>query len=193
MEVTAVSPPTITRGVKTIVTVTGVGFEPDVVADFDDSGRSFVCGGLRVELRAPDLRPVPAPVQLWDARVVSSTELRVRLEGDAGVGSWDLVVIDAAGREATLGSALDVTNCGGLINTACDDGEPCTYDEVFGTPANGLDKCTGNSSCGGTVQLQDQTVCLFACPTGDTVPGACLAGACRPGPGQCEPLPACTD
>ena len=192
VEVSAVSPTTITRGVKTIVTVTGVGFEPEVVADFDDPADSLACGGLRVELRAPELTPAPAPVQLRDARVVSPNELRARLEGDAGMALWDLVVIDAAGRETTLRGALDVTNCRGEVNTMCDDGEPCTYDAAFGTPDDGKDKCTGNASCGGMAQVGDGARCRFACAAGGTVDGTCLAGACRPEPGLCEPLPACT-
>lgn len=186
LQVTSVSPVTTTRGVKTIVTVTGEGFAREVVVDLDKPARYSACTGLRVELRAPGQRPVPAPVPLRDAWAISPTTLRARLDGDAGKALWDVVVIDAAGGEVALPGALDVTNCGSA-NAACDDGEPCTFDPVF-TP----DQCTGNSACGGSMQYPDGSPCPFACVAGGTVAGSCNAGVCVPDPGLCEPPAACT-
>lgn len=188
LRVTGVDPATTGRGVKTIITVTGEGFEPDVTVDFDDPASSSVCVPLRVELRAPAARPVPTPVPLRDAWVISPGVLRARLDGDAGKALWDVVVIDAEGREVTLAAALDVTNCPGTSNTECDDGEPCTFEPAYAP----LDQCTGNSSCGGASTLGDGIECLFPCIAGGTVAGACLAGVCVPAPGLCEPPSTCS-
>jgi hypothetical protein len=189
MIVTGATPAEMTRGVKGLITVTGAGFMPDVAVDFDSPSRSSVCFDLRVELRTSGLPPVP----LRDARVISDDVVRAKLDGDAGKAAWDLVVVRGDGREATLRAALNVTNCLGVVNTACDDGEPCTYDAAFGTPADGIDKCMGNSSCGGTAMLPDGAECDFACAVGGNVPGTCRSGACLPAAGTCDPPPACTD
>jgi hypothetical protein len=186
-----VQPVILTRGVKAVITVTGAGFEPEVFVDFDDPDGAAVCLPLRVELRAPDVRPLPAPVPLRDAVLISGSELRARLDGDAGKAFWDVVVIDTAGREATLRGALDVSNCGGS-NAPCDDGEPCTYDPTFGTAADGIDMCNGNSFCAGTTFVADGTPCSFACPAAGPVPGSCQVGRCTPAPGLCDPPPACS-
>jgi hypothetical protein len=188
---TGVSPTAVTRGQTVILSVSGEGFEPHVTVDFDDPGRSQACIPLRVELRAPGATPPPAPVPLHDLQFVAGG-LRGRMLGDAGKATWDVVVIDAEEREATLPAALVVSNCEGLINTACDDGEPCTFDSGFGTAANGMDKCTGNAACVGSSKAPDGASCDFDCTDGSVVPGACVAGACVPGPGSCDPPPACS-
>lgn len=191
VEVSSVGPVTVTRGVKTIVSVRGDGFLSDVVIDFDDPADSAACGRFRVELRAPDVNPVPPPVQLGEVWVASATELRARLEGDAGKATWDIVVIDEGGGEVTLPGAIDVTNCEGSLNTQCDDGEPCTYDPTFGTLEDGLDKCTGNSACVGSSHVADGTACLHACASGEAVGGSCRDGSCVPDPGLCDAHAAC--
>jgi hypothetical protein len=191
VRLTAVAPATLTRGVKAILTVTGEGFEPGVVLDFDDPARATVCGAFQVMLRQHGVVPAPAPIWLRRAWLISANELRARLEGDLITGSWDVVVVDPGGREAVLPEALTVTHCG-ASNAQCDDGEPCTYDPTFGAPENGLDKCTGNSSCGGTNKLPDEAECSYACTDGRSVPGSCQSGACVPAAGLCDP-PVCTD
>lgn len=181
--VASVNPASTTRGVMTMVTVTGEGFEPSVFVDFDDPESSSVCGGYRVELRAAGR----TPVALSDARIVSSTEVRGRIIGDVGKALWDVVVIDPEGLEAALTGALDVLNCS-PPNTPCDDLEPCTFDADLGDS----DRCNGSSFCEGMSHLPDDTSCAFACAAGGAVPGTCRAGVCVPAAGQCEPPPACT-
>jgi hypothetical protein len=184
LRLTQVIPGASTRGVTLNVTLVGEGFSPSVVVDFDDPSSSSVCDGLRVELRAAGQ---PAPIPLERARLVSPTELRAHLRGDAyssaWKGAWDVVVVGPDGTEAVLPKAFGIDLCDSSPPSApCDDGEDdCTTTDV----------CTGNSHCGGT-PVADATPCTFPCTDGARVAGACQAGACVPAAGLCESPPACT-
>jgi hypothetical protein len=181
LHLTQVIPGDSRRGVTLNLAVIGEGFSPSVVVDFDDPGGSSVCAGLTVELRAAGQPAIP----LARARLVSSTELRAHLGGDAYASAlradWDVVVIGADGTEATLPKAFRIDGCDSPAQS-CDDGEPiCTSADV----------CTGAARCGGTPAV-DTTPCTFECTDGVGVPGSCLQGVCVPAPGRCDP-PACTD
>jgi len=180
----AASPSQLTRGVTAVLRVTGRDFVPPTVVDFDDPDRSTVCAAVRVELRATG----QATVALTEARLVSATELRARIPGDAAKDIWDVVVIDAAGREAAIGGALEVVNCPMTPpNSACDDGEPCTFDAT----RDPEDRCTGAAVCAGEDWRADGTPCSYECTTGESVSGACGQGRCLPLPGLCTTPPIC--
>jgi hypothetical protein len=180
LRVTEVTPAASVRGVTRNVVVRGTGFSPAVVVNFDDPASSRVCDGLRVELRTPGQPNIP----LERARVISTTELRGHLAGEAYANAlrtaWDVVVIGPDGSEAALPKAFRIDGCDAPAQP-CDDGEPaCTS----------ADACTGAARCGGTA-APDATNCSYACTDGRSVEGSCSAGACVPSAGLCDPLPAC--